>query len=111
VSSVEQATALPETAEYAVSCGVAVLDELSPGWADSVDVDTLDVSNGDVCILGQLFGDYLTGCDMLHLRGDAPARCGFNVVVDKEETDATAEAWRSLQSEWTRVIQVRQEGS
>jgi hypothetical protein len=32
-----------------------MLDQEMPGWADKIDLDVLKLSNGDMCVLGQLF--------------------------------------------------------
>ena len=103
MTTVERIVALPDTVEEAVSFGVAVLDEHAPGWADSVDADTLYMSDGDRCVLGQLFGGYEYGCDRLGLYDDTPTRCGFNVTGQKP--------WQPLQDEWKRIITERQEAS
>jgi hypothetical protein len=100
MSAVERIIARPDTVEEAVSFGCAVLDEHAPGWHDSVDVMGLKMSDGDSCVLGQLFGGYDYGCDRLDLYDETPDRCGFN---------AAGQAWQPLQDEWTRVITLRQE--
>ncbi len=45
--------------------GAKLLDELAPGWADKVDLETLLITSTDRCIIGQLFGDWGTGMDGL----------------------------------------------
>ena len=39
-----------------VKTGAAVLDRIVPGWHDRVDLGKLKMSNGQLCMLGQLFG-------------------------------------------------------
>jgi len=46
-----------------VSNGAALLDEVSPGWEKLIDLDILDLSDGHSCIVGQVFGDWITGLD------------------------------------------------
>ena len=41
--------------------GATLLDELQPGWAASVDPQTLALGDGQACVLGQLHGDYRRG--------------------------------------------------
>lgn len=100
MSTVEQIISVPDTVEEAVSFGIAVLDEHAPGWATGIDVETLYLKDGDRCVLGQLFGDYGVGCDMLDLYDDTPERCGF--------TASGYRPWAPLQAEWRRVISERQ---
>lgn len=103
MSTVEQVIARPDSVEEAVSFGVAILDEHTPGWADSIDVPTLILSDGGQCVLGQLFGTYDQGCELLGIYEETPTRCGFNVEGQKP--------WQPLQDEWTRVITERQEAA
>src|SRR2546423_13097651 len=101
MSTVERIVTRPDTAEEAVSFGVALLDEHAPDWAEAIDVDTLTMSEGNRCVLGQLFGSYEKGCDVLGIYEDAPERCGFNAIGDE------LSPWEPLQDEWTRGIRGR----
>ena len=50
-----------------VERGAALLDAEEPGWAPRIDVPTLDISDGEHCVLAQLypsFGDGLTELDV-----------------------------------------------
>ena len=42
--------------ENRIERGAAWLDEHHPGWRDKVNVDTLDLSDCTMCVLGQLSG-------------------------------------------------------
>lgn len=53
------------THDTAVSRGVELLDEKVPDWRGSVDIERLDIANTHDCILGQVFGDYHVGMDVL----------------------------------------------
>ena len=44
--------------ETEVRRGMALLDEVCPGWIDMVDLDTLNINSCTDCVLGQLCGDY-----------------------------------------------------
>lgn len=37
-----------------IARGSAYLDDVSPGWHDEIDTETLDLNSGDHCVLGQL---------------------------------------------------------
>lgn len=41
--------------------GIALLDAKRPGWQSKIDVASLDLSHGNFCILGQVFGSYQQG--------------------------------------------------
>ena len=41
-----------------VARGVEYLDREVPGWHDRINLRTLNMSNGERCIVGQLFGNY-----------------------------------------------------
>jgi hypothetical protein len=47
--------------------GVNRLDEHMPGWADEISLPRLDMGDPDSCILGQLFGYWSKGVNLLNL--------------------------------------------
>jgi hypothetical protein len=49
-----------DTIQERVSAGARALDALNPGWEDKINLDRLDVANPQLCVLGQLYGEY---CD------------------------------------------------
>lgn len=50
-----------DEARARVAKGAALLDAQRPGWAQRIDIGTLDISKGCKCVLGQVFGGYSTG--------------------------------------------------
>ena len=44
-----------------VEDGAKLLDSVDPDWYKKVKITTLDMSNGNVCVLGQLYDDYYEG--------------------------------------------------
>lgn len=52
--------------EAAVARGMALLDEQNTGWVDDIRVISLDLSNTEDCVLGQLYGNYYVGCRRLY---------------------------------------------
>jgi hypothetical protein len=45
--------------------GAALLDAALPEWRASIDKDTLDMTSGKLCVLGQVLGGYLPGRELL----------------------------------------------
>jgi len=41
--------------------GAALLDTAAPGWEGKIDLNTLDLSSGWYCVVGQVYGDYIDG--------------------------------------------------
>jgi hypothetical protein len=74
-----------------VDKGATLLDERYPDtWYDKIDLDTLDLSTTDLCVLGQLYGSYYVGRRTLGLTRGGAAELGFDGL--EELTDA----WRRL---------------
>lgn len=48
-----------------VANGAKVLDEICPDWFEKVDVETLDITSGSNCILGQVFDDWMIGSEKI----------------------------------------------
>lgn len=48
-----------------VERGARLLDLMRPGWAREIALDRLAMESCDECILGQLYGDYLSGLEVL----------------------------------------------
>jgi len=57
----------PAHAAKRVARGAAYLDEVDPTWYRAVDPDTLELSSGSSCILGQLHGEFRLGLRRAHL--------------------------------------------
>jgi hypothetical protein len=74
-----------------VDNGAALLDERLPGWRDHIDPTTLRLEDGCNCILGQLFGDYGKGIDML---GVSPTQFGF--VKGRTTYERLTAAWKRV---------------
>jgi hypothetical protein len=121
-----------------VAKGVAILDTRGPaGWVQVIDLDALDMEQGNACILGQLYRqhdeDYdgflrgvaaLGGWNLLdgdyfstHFEADRwGVEHGFNslyehnnTVYDTDEPD-TARVYEALTAEWRKVIRARRDG-
>lgn len=49
---------ISEDAKMAVKRGIYWLDENHPGWAQRIDLGTLEMSECQDCVIGQAIGDY-----------------------------------------------------
>jgi hypothetical protein len=101
-------------AREAVARGVALLDEHMPGWELKIDLGALDMGDCDVCVLGQLVGNYTRGLHKLGIYDgwfgpisyeEIPACAWFGFesgTIAGSERDYAA-----LEQEWARVIKKR----
>lgn len=104
-----------------VAKGVTLLDEKRPGWERLIDLDTLDIRDGNVCVTAQLSGEshWHTGMTQLGLTGGDHGTYvshGFNAEGDCEcchdsrEVPAgynQEEAYDTLNDLWKGVITER----
>ena len=89
-----------------VADGVRLLDESDRPWwwvLGIIDTTTLDIVDGDRCVLGQLFGDYGQGIHEVRvyeqLGGFGTSRLfGFNALTHENH---------EVTEEWVRVIKAR----
>lgn len=92
----------------AVKRGAKLLDaKLGKGWARKVKVTRLELADCQMCVLGQLYGDYDTGIDEL---GDIDGpRHGFDQPDFSEalDFDSYHEVWASLNQLWRDEIRSR----
>lgn len=79
-----------------VAYEAARLDRLYPGWADRVDPNTLHMPSCELCILGQVYGDFENGypivkADRARLRESHLAGAGLYASHQQDWID---EIWR-----------------
>jgi len=77
------------TAQWGASRGAQFLDEKDPGWFTKIDTRTLDISDGNACVLGQLYG-YATGCKKLGIGYGKAMSHGFDLLL----LGSLNEAWQ-----------------
>jgi hypothetical protein len=81
--------------------GAELLDHVSPGWEEEIDLDSLDLASYPRCILGQLFGSFETGyADLSECLGLVYEQLdcdlfGFEISGLADYADLT-EDWRTL---------------
>lgn len=57
-----------------VNRGIALLDAKVPGWFDKVDPEKINLHSNTNCILGQIFGHYQNGIEILPVGGFLPGK-------------------------------------
>ena len=62
-----------------VTRGVKLLDQEVMEWRNHIDLDDLDLDDCDICVLGQLFGDYDSGLERLGLIDTGSEDVGYDV--------------------------------
>jgi hypothetical protein len=92
-----------------IARGIALINEKMPDWRENISIESLEMSMGDSCILGQLYsGGYSEGIDHLlgcHVGPDErlafAVAHGFNIA----EADEDGHAWEELQQAWITALQ------
>lgn len=94
--------------------GAAYLDEVDPDWHRRIDEDTLELANGQSCVLGQLHGVFRNGLTRARLfdlssapRANlSPVRMGFMCRQDVPEA-AAEQDYRHLTRAWQAEVRRR----
>lgn len=60
-----------------VQRGMDFLDKECPGWEEVMDPKILDISCGQNCVIGQIFGDYGVGIQTLDINAENAPGLGF----------------------------------
>lgn len=104
---------MSDHAAAAVQAGASLLDVDFPGWADEIDLATLDVGIPAVCIIGQLYGDgseafssYRHGLSMLNVAEHESAFYGFSATEEDNDDpeDEDYYTYGDLQPLWVAAI-------
>jgi hypothetical protein len=102
--------AAPRPPAARVADGAAWLDLHQPGWTALVDVDLLQLDDPQECVLGQVYGDYLTVATLT--LGEA-IEYGFEsveVLDDGNDVEATLrmdDEYDALEDAWRALIRQR----
>lgn len=101
-------------ADKAVAAGAALLDAQYPEWFKAIDLEVFEISDGQRCVLGQVFKEVAVG---RHVDGfmfaiesrqivDDTGPYGFDEWYDNDEEVL----YEHLQPRWVEEITRRQEG-
>jgi len=109
------ASITPAFARQRVRRGATYLDDLDPDWHGRVDPDTLELANGQACVLGQLHGDFRMGlgrAQILNLTSAprpslSPVAYGFQ-CLQRVPDAAQDQDYDLLNQAWQEAIRERQ---
>ncbi len=83
--------------------GAKILDALRSGWARKINMTNLDLEDCDECIIGQLFGEYLSKDAELLTKDALGADLGYDLLPQ----DDRMENWENLARLWKEQIRKR----
>lgn len=110
--------------EEQVARGAAWLDQVYPGWERRIDLSSLDLASGCLCILGQVV-DKADTCLLNHMPDTRTSMNGFEVVArntsrlfltehgfdlrgpNSRAGWAPVSQWKALQDTWVNLIKER----
>lgn len=78
--------------------GADLLDDMSPGWFNLVDLNTLEMSLFSTCVLGQVYGEYGLGMESLgfDINNEVGARYGFHANRGELDYNRLNASWKAL---------------
>lgn len=91
----------------AAETGAALLDRRFPDWAEQIDLDSLEMSVSETCILGQLYGSYWQGLAALTMTTPGfadPIDYGFILPVYLDNNENGDQYWEQLDRAWRDEI-------
>lgn len=105
----------PERVRERVARGASYLDDVDPGWAHRVDPQTLSLSSGRHCVLGQLHGEFRLGLGRSYLvsLSSAPRPSLSPVAYGFKCVDDVPSGWQDrdyalLTEGWRAEVRARQ---
>lgn len=97
-----------------VQRGADYLDEVDPGWHRRVNADTLELEDGQHCVLGQLHGEFRLGLGRSRLisLSSAPRASLSPVAYGFKCVEGVSDAWQARDYElltvaWRKAVRER----
>lgn len=84
--------------------GMTLLDTEEPNWRYIIDLNSLDMSDCEECILGQIYGTYCEGRETLGIAGTDDSIYGFDISPEISKV-LHKNAYRRLQKAWQRALE------
>lgn len=95
--------------EKQIQQGIAYLNEQRPGWVQRLDLDLLEMENGECCVLGQLGGDFLDALELFRLSEEESIQLGFLLDSSRYPTKQDlSKDYSILTEEWIATIKCLQ---
>jgi len=92
--------------EKQINCGVEFLNTYRPNWLNLIDLDSLDMSDSKLCIMGQIDGVFYLAKMKMNLSFEDTDRMGFNLPPCSDDD------WDILEKEWKeKIVSLRNETS
>lgn len=101
----ETAKVLQMTGTTPAEKGATLLDSKYPGWAQKINLDTLDLSGARLCVLGQLYGSSEAGCKALGTDNHRAFRPPYG--FEASSIGGYAANAQKLTDEWKALIHAR----
>lgn len=93
-----------ELARERAAAGAAHFDKVRPGWFKAVDLDVLDMSAGNTCVSGQVFGlELFRWID----RRKVDIRHGLVLALGENDSDYDHNGYGPLTEAWRELIEER----
>lgn len=83
-----------------VQRGAALLDFLDPKWFNKVTTAILDMKSTDVCVLGQIHNDYISGLEVLASQAVTKMMRNSPLVAIKASHGTLASRLATLMNDW-----------
>jgi hypothetical protein len=103
-----------EAVQERVERGASYLDEVDPGWHRRVDAETLELEDGEHCVLGQLHGGFRIGLGRSHVLSlsSAPRASLSPVAYGFKCVEGVSDAWQArdyelLTAAWREAVRTR----
>lgn len=103
-----------ENVRERVRRGAEYLDDMDPGWHRRVDADTLELEDGQHCVLGQLHGDFRLGLGRSQVLtlSSAPRASLSPVAYGFKCVEGVSEEWQArdyelLTAAWRTAVRGR----
>jgi hypothetical protein len=92
--------------EKQINCGVEFLNTYRPNWLNLIDIDLLDMTMPQFCILGQIGDDFYYVRTEMNLSMNDTDQMGFTCP------NLDDEVWSTLTKEWKdKIVSLRNETS
>lgn len=89
-----------------VARGAALMDQHKPGWEDRIRIPNLEMYSGASCILGQCYGAYSAGAEIL-FPNDFPEITQEQEAVNHGFQSDSKVGYNALHEEWVMQIMAR----